>query len=46
MSRSTFPGKRPDLQDAPRMGLRELAGSRVRYGYRRLVVLLNARAGR
>ena len=29
-----------DPQDALRVRLRELAGSRVRYGYRRLTVLL------
>jgi putative transposase len=29
-----------DPQDALRMGLRDLAASRVRYGYRRLTVLL------
>ncbi len=34
-----------DPQDALRVQLRELAGSRVRYGYRRLTVLLK-REGR
>jgi len=32
--------QRPDEQEALRMRLRELAGSRVRYGYRRLHILL------
>jgi putative transposase len=41
MSRSTLRRKsRRDPQDALRMRLRELAASRVRYGYRRLTVLL------
>jgi len=31
---------RRDRQEPPRLRLRELAGSRVRYGYRRLTVLL------
>jgi hypothetical protein len=34
-----------DPQDALRVRLRELAGSRVRYGYRRLTVMLSGKDG-
>jgi hypothetical protein len=34
-----------DPQEALRVRLRELAGSRVRYGYRRLTVMLNREGG-
>jgi putative transposase len=38
--------KRADPQVALRMRLKELAAARVRYGYRRLHILLRRRAGR